>query len=350
MADDDATMKQSRSAAEAPDSGGLTLEQVGARAGVSRSTVSRVLNGQADVRPEVRERVERVIRETGYRPNQAARALASSRTGVIGLVMLADVNELFGDPYYSALVRGINAGCQEHGLVFAMFPLYGPEHDTGLLTRQIAQSFLDGVIVTASPRSEVLIAALSESGITMVVVGQPNLDREVQRIDVDNRGGMEAATVHLIDSGRSRVGFVGTHPEFSYGTARFEGFRDGLESRGQSIDDDLVSSDEPTPEGGYRGALRLLDRGVDALVSASDTMAIGVYRAIEERGLRIPADVAVASFDGLPNGPEFEPPLTTAVQPVDDVGRRAVQMLLSPGDAQPVTILPTSLLVRRSSE
>lgn len=334
---------------ELPESSGLTLEQVGARAGVSRSTVSRVLNGQGDVRPEVRERVERVIRETGYRPNQAARALASSRTGVIGLVMLADVDELFGDPYYSALVRGINSGCQDHGLVFAMFPLYGPDHDTELLTRQIAQSFLDGVIVTASPRSEALIAALSRSSITMVVVGQPNIDEGVLRIDVDNRGGMEAATHQLVASGRERIGFVGTPPEFSFGTQRFQGYRDALESRGRSVNPEWVSTEDPTIEGGFRGALALIDKGVDALVVASDTIAVGVYRAIGARRLQIPTDIAVVSFDGLPNGPTFDPTLTTVIQPVDAVGRQAVEMLMNPADAPPVTVLATTLSVRGSS-
>lgn len=331
------------------DSGGLTLEQVGARAGVSRSTVSRVLNGQGDVRPEVRERVEQVIRETGYRPNQAARALASSKTGVIGLVMLADVDELFGDPYYSALVRGINAGCQEHGLVFAMFPLYGPDHDTDLLTKQIAQSFLDGVIVTASPRSDALIGTLAEMMIDMVVVGRPHLNNDLVRVDVDNRGGMAAATAHLIEIGRSRIGFVGTHSDFSFGEERLDGYRDAMLANGRDVGVDWLARNDPTSDGGYRGAQQLIESGVDALVVASDTMAVGVYAALAANGLAIPDDVAVVSFDGLPNGPEFEPGLTTVVQPVDDVGRQAVALLRSPPDEPVATILPTTLVVRGSS-
>ena len=103
----------------------LTLETIGKLAGVSRSTVSRVLNDHPDVRPDVRTRVEAVIEKTGYLPNQAARALVSNRTGLIGLVMPADVVELFGDPYYSALVHGIREGCEETGSIFSIFPFYG---------------------------------------------------------------------------------------------------------------------------------------------------------------------------------------------------------------------------------
>lgn len=331
------------------DSISLTLEQVGERAGVSRSTVSRVLNGQGDVRPEVRERVERVIRETGYRPNHAARALASSRTGVVGLVMLADVDELFGDPYYSALVRGISGGCRDHGLVFAMFPLYGPDHDTDVLTSQIAQSFLDGVIVAASPRSEVLISALAEMPIAMVVVGNANVGADLLRVDVDNRGGMAAATQHLIASGRSRIGFVGTHSEYSFGEERLDGYRDALLSAGLELQPAWVARDDPTVDGGYRGAQQLIPLGVDGLAVASDTMALGVYTALREHGLDVPDDLAVVGFDGLPNGPQFEPPLTTVAQPVDEVGRQAVSILLDDSAPPATTVLSTTLLVREST-
>ena len=103
----------------------LTLEEIGLRAGVSRSTVSRVLNNHPDVRASVRQRVEKVIAETGFVPNQAARALVSNRNGLIGLVMLTEADELFGDPYYSALVDGIQDGCREHNLIFSIFPVLG---------------------------------------------------------------------------------------------------------------------------------------------------------------------------------------------------------------------------------
>ncbi len=326
----------------------LTLEQIGKRAGVSRSTVSRVLNDHPDVRPEVRARVEAVIEETGYLPNQAARALVSSRSGLIGLVMLTEVDELFGDPYYSALVNGIRQGCVEQGLIFSIFPVQGPEGRADILTTQIAQGFVDGVIVTAGPRSDGLISALRDRGTRLVVVGHPVDDVGLLRVDVENRAGSAAATVHLCDHGRGRIGFVGPVSEYLFGVERLEGYRDGLAAAGREIEDRLIRLDQPTSDGGYRATLALLSEHPDAIYVATDPMAAGAFRALSEHGLRIPDDVAIVGFDGLARGPQLEPSLTTVLQPVVEVGRTAVAMLADSTLDAGTVILPTMLRIGAS--
>jgi LacI family transcriptional regulator, galactose operon repressor len=327
---------------------GLTLEEIGRRAGVSRSTVSRVLNDHPDVRPEVRSRVEEVIRETGFQPNPAARALVSNRSGLTGLVMLTEVDELFGDPYYSALVNGIQKGCAEHGTIFAIFPAYGPDDSSDTLTPQIAQGFVDGVIVTAGPRSDRLISALRDRGKRMVVVGHPDDDDGIVRVDVENRAGSVAAVTHLQWHGRRRIAFVGPEPRYLYGVERLEGYREAIQAAEGTVDDRLVQRDEPVAQGGYRAALAVLTERPDAIFAATDPMAVGVYRAIAERGLRIPEDVAVVGFDGLPGEPAFTPDLTTVVQPVVDVGRAAVRLLNAGPETPALEVLPTSLRVGAS--
>lgn len=326
----------------------LTLEQIGDRAGVSRSTVSRVLNDHPDVRPEVRSRVEEVIRETGYQPNQAARALASNRTGLIGLVMLAEADELFGDPYYSALVSGIQQGCGEQGLVFAIFPVHGADRGPETLASQIAQGFVDGVIVTAGPRSEPLIAALRSQGRRMVVVGHPASDEGLMRVDVENRSGSQSAVAHLIDHGRERIGFVGPSAEYRFGVERLDGYLDALTAGGRPTDSRLVQQEESSAEGGYRATKVLLAEKPDAIFVSTDPMAKGAYDAVSEAGLAIPNDVAIVGFDGLPGGPNLQPALTTVVQPVGDVGRAAVALLAGPIKPPHVEMLPTTLRLRAS--
>jgi len=321
----------------------LTLEQIGERAGVSRSTVSRVLNDHPDVRPEVRDRVTAVIRETGYRPNQAARALVSSRTGLVGLVMVTEVDELFGDPYYSALVNGIRVGCAEHDLIFAMFPAFGPDGSSDMLSPQITQGFVDGVIVTAGPRSDQLISTLRDRGQHAVVVGHPADDRDLVRVDVENRTGSAMVVAHLCGHGHRRVGFVGPTPEHRFGAERLDGYRAALDAAGVEVDERLVHLDHPDADGGYRAATALLAERPDAIYAATEPMAEGTYRALAEHGLRIPRDVAVASFDGIPRGPRLEPALTTAVQPVFDVGRTAVDLLVGHPDPPTLVVLPTTL-------
>jgi LacI family transcriptional regulator len=321
----------------------LTLEEIGQRAGVSRSTVSRVLNGHPDVRPEVRARVEAVIQATGFQPNPAARALVSSRSGLIGLVMLTDVDELFGDPYYSALVNGIQQGCAEHGLIFAIFPVYGPDERSDALTPQITQGFVDGVIVTAGPRSDGLIAALRDRGTRMVVVGHPADDVGLLRVDVENRVGSAHAVEHLLRHGHARVGFVGATREFLFGLERLDGYRDAIVAGGRDVDPRLIRLDHPTPDGGYRATAALLEEHPDAIYVSTDPMATGAYRAIAERGLRIPDDIAIVGFDGLPRGPVLAPALTTVVQPVVEVGRAAVGLLAGEHDEPRLVLLPTTL-------
>lgn len=328
-------------------SANLTLEQIGQRAGVSRSTVSRVLNEHPDVRPEVRARVEAVIQETGYQPNPAARALVSSRSGLIGLVVLTDVDELFGDPYYSALIHGIRQGCLDHDLIFAIFPVYGVDGQDAL-TPQIAQGFVDGVIVTAGPRSERLISTLRNRGTQMVVVGHPSDDHDLLRVDVANRAGSVDAVRHLVEHGYERIGFVGATPDFLFGVERLDGYREAIGDAGRAIDTALIQLDQPTPMGGYRATRALLPERPDAIYVSTDPMAEGAYRALAEQGVRIPDDIAVVGFDGLPRGPQLDPPLTTVVQPVVEVGRTAVRLLAGDHEERQVVVLPTELRIGSS--
>ncbi|NND75890.1 MAG: LacI family DNA-binding transcriptional regulator [Ilumatobacter sp.] len=323
----------------------LTLEEIGKLAGVSRSTVSRVINGQRHVRADVRDRVEAVIAETGYLPNQAARALVSNRTGLIGLVMPTDAEELFGDPYYSALVAGIQLGCADARLIFSIFPVDGQRDEMTVLSTLVAQGFVDGLIVTAGAGSDRLITALRDRGKNMVVVGHPADDRGLRRVDVENRAGSAAAVAHLVGLGRTRVGFVGPGASYLYGRERLEGYRDALVDAGRGLEDRLVRHAEPTVEGGFEAAHALLAEDPDSVHVATDTMAVGVLRAIAERGLRVPDDVAVVGFDGFPGAPRTEPSLTTVVQPVVDVGRTAVHQLHRDQDLAELVVLPTVLRI-----
>ena len=326
----------------------LTLEEIGELAGVSRSTVSRVLNAHPHVRPEVRTRVEEVIQETGYLPNQAARALVSNRTGLIGLVMPTDVDELFGDPYYSALVHGIQEGCTETGSILSIFPVYGEHGQAVVLSTLLAQGFVDGVIVTAGPRSDRLISVLRDRGKRLVVVGHPADDGGLVRVDVENRAGTATAVAHLIGLGRDRIGYIGPTDEYIFGVERLQGYHDAMRAAGRKVDTRLVRLDEPTSAGGFGGAEALLAARPDAVHVATDTMAEGVLSAFARHGVQVPTDVAVVGFDGLPRAPHTVPVLTTIIQPATDVGRTAVHLLRDDNTTPGAVVLPTSLRIGES--
>jgi DNA-binding LacI/PurR family transcriptional regulator len=256
---------------------------------------------------------------------------------------------LFGDPYYSALVNGIRQGCVEHDLIFSIFPVFGRVGGSDVLTPQIAQGFVDGVIVTAGPRSDRVISTLRDRGKRMVVVGHPADDEGLLRVDVENRVGSAIAVAHLCAHGRQRVGFVGASSEYLFGVERLDGYREAIVADGRQVDEGLIRLDHPTVDGGYRATTSLLlAERPDAIYVSTDPMAMGAYRALEEHGLRIPDDVAIVGFDGLPRGPRMDPVLTTVVQPVVDVGRTAVE-LLAGEDVQPrLVVLPTTLRIGAS--
>jgi len=298
----------------------------------------------------VRSRVQAVIAETGYRPNPAARALVSNRSGLIGLVILTDVDELFGDPYYSELVNGIQQGCAEHDLIFTIVPVPLPTGHSDTLAPQLAQGLVDGVIVTAGPRSDPLISGLRDLGVRVVVVGHPDDGDQILRVDVENRLGSRAAVGHLIEDGYERIGFVGPTSDFRFGAERLVGYHDALIEAGRDSDDRLVRRAAPSEEGGRSATLSLLTERPDAIFAATDPMAAGAYRALAERGLNVPEDVAIVGFDGLPRQALLDPSLSTVVQPVAEVGRTAVGLLAAEGQDAKSVILPTSLRLASSCD
>ncbi len=330
----------------------LTLEDIGRMAGVSRSTVSRVINDQHSVSPDVRRRVQEIIDRTGFIPNIAARSLASNRTGVLGLVIPSRVHSLFQDPYFGMLIQGISRASNEAGTTLSLFLFETEEEELRLYPRIVASGLVDGVILTASRMGDPLQTRLIDGSIPFVMVGRPDNQDKVSYVDPDNVGGARQAAVHLCNLGYRRVGYVGAPMSTTAGITRLEGFREGLADCGNALDPELRADGDFTEASGYAAMQQLIRRGPEAVFVASDTMAVGALRALKEAGLRVPDDVGVVSFDGLPASENAVPPLTTVRQPIAETGAAAVEMLLdllSGKLTSPVSrILPTELVVRES--
>lgn len=330
----------------------LKLEDIGRMAGVSRSTVSRVVNGEGSVRPEVRRRVEEVIRETGYTPHAAARSLVSNRSGVIGLVIPSRVHSLFEDPYFARLIQGITLGSNQAGVTLSLFLFQSEEEERELYPRVVESGFLDGVIITATRMGDPLVDRMASRGLPLVMVGRPDFDH-VSYVDVDNRAGAAMAARHLVATGGVRIGMIGAPDNTTTGRDRLEGFEAAMEACGRALDPELYVPGDFSEAGGHDAMLRLLDRDVDAVFAASDTMALGALRAARERGVAVPDEVTVVGFDGFGASEKSVPPLTTIRQPVADTATRAVEMLvgLVVGDVSvPASaVLPVELVARETT-
>lgn len=329
----------------------LNLEEIGRLAGVSRSTVSRVVNGEPNVSPEAKARVEAIIRQTGYRPHAAARSLASRRTGIVGLVIPSAVETLFDDPYFGRLILGISRATNLLGTTLSLFLFNEETEERAIFPRVVSPGLVDGVIVTATRMGDPLIDLLFDEGMPFVVVGRPDPGRPVFSVDVDNRGGGRIAGAHLARHGYRRIAMIGAPLNTTAGIDRRDGFLEGLEEAGLGIDGRFTEGDW-SQRSGFEAMGRLLRESPDAVFAASDRMAVGAMRAVREAGLRCPDDVAVVSFDGLIPEDQTVPGLTSVHQPVPEVGERAARMLHGVIERQVTTpeqvVFPVELTVRAS--
>lgn len=331
----------------------MNLETIAHRCGVSRSTVSRVINNSPNVRPEVRERVLQVLKETNFQPNLAARSLAAGATHILGLVIPIGVSHLFVDPYMPLLIQGISAECNARDYSVMLW-LADPEYERRMIAQILHSGLIDGVIVSSQLVGDPLIDALVDHHFPFVVVGRVATPRPVYSVDVDNIAGACRAAEHLLSLGRSRLATI-TGPSGSPASAdRLEGYYEALRRNGLDMHPEWVDAGNFTQEGGYEAMRRLLEHQPDAVFAASDAMAQGALRAITEAGLRVPQDVALAGFDDMPFAAHMNPPLTTIHQPIELMGSMAVNLLLerlhAPDADQPERVLlPTELIVRESS-
>ncbi|MCX7976957.1 MAG: LacI family transcriptional regulator [Bellilinea sp.] len=330
----------------------LTLEDIARQAGVSRSTVSRVLNDHPNVREEVRQRVLEVIRRTGFHPNAAARTLASQRSLMLGLVLPRSVSSFFSDPYFPRLTQGVAQACNQFNYSLALFLVGSAEDEAKIYPRISRRGMLDGVLLQSGQIGDQLMERLLASNIPLVVIGRPFHADGVSFVDVDNVNAAYNAVSHLIRLGYQRIATIAGTGNSTASIDRKEGYTRALVERGRKIDPALIAEGDYTEAGGYYAMQALLPARPDAVFAASDAMALGGMRAIRDAGLRIPEDVAMVGFDDLPMAASAMPPLTTVRQPIAPLGFKAVEVLLDliENGVQPPRriIMDTELVIRDS--
>jgi DNA-binding LacI/PurR family transcriptional regulator len=326
-----------------------TLDDVAELSGVSRATVSRVING-GSVSEATRRRVVAVLEHTNYRPNVAARTLASGRSRVVGVVMHIDPHLLFQDPYFSQLLQGMSDALSEQDT--GMMLWLGNRSKEETLDRILWMGMLDGAIVTAHNLDDPLVDGLLASSLPTVLIGHRRADRTASYVDVDNVRAADTVTSHLVSLGRRRIGHITGLRRTVAGEDRLTGYRRSMDRAGLSHEGLVVDGDFNEPSG-VAGAAVLLDRGVDAIFCANDATAQGALETIGARGLRVPDDVAVAGFDDLAFAAHLDPPLTTVRQGVRQQGAEAAralfQLLQDPEGGPRRVILPTELVIRQST-
>jgi len=331
-----------------------TLEEVAQLAGVSRSTVSRVINDHPSVRPDTREQVWQAVRKSGYQPHAVARSLATNRTQIIGMVIPEAVTTLFTDPFFPLLLRGATEVCNTHRYQLLLSLFDDPDGQEEMYQRILRSGYLDGVILASASLDDPLIPNLLRDRIPFVSVGRHPNER-VHYVDVDNVAGARMAVEHLIRQGHQRIATITGRLDMTAGQDRLEGYRQTLRAHRISVEEDLIVEGDFTEGSGTVALQRLLPASPDAVFVASDIMAIGALKALRQAGRQVPQDIALVSFDDIPIASAIEPSLTTVRQPIERMGSMAIEVLLSvlEGSSEEEAsahriILPTELMIRAS--
>jgi DNA-binding LacI/PurR family transcriptional regulator len=337
----------------ASPSGRPTLEEVARVAGVSRATVSRVINGSPRVSPDVIAVVEKAIEQLDYVPNRAARSLVARATMSIALVVPEDAHRFFRDPYFADVVQGISDRLADSEYVLNL-QLTHPSSPSEKTRRYLLGGNVDGALVVSHHSGDHFLASLGRS-LPVVFGGRPLGDVANPGdyyVDVDNRSGARHGVEHLVAGGRRAIATITGPADMPASVDRELGWRDALAAAGLS--DKRLSRADFTEAGGVRAALSLVDEypDVDAIFVASDLMASGAMLALEERGLRVPQDVALVGFDNSRFATRGRVGLTTVEQPSREMGvvMADTMLRLLAGEAvERVTMLETRLVLRDSA-
>ncbi len=338
-----------------------TLRDVAAAAGVSIGTASNAFNRPDLISEGLRDRVFEAASRLGYGgPDPAARRLRTGRTGALGVIFTDRLPYAFDDEAAVLFLRGLANALENSGAGLLLIPT-SPTREEG--SRVVRGAAVDGFIVFSTPTGDPRLEAALARGLPTITVDEP-LDVPTPFIGIDDRAGAEAAGRHLVELGHRRVAVI-TFPEFARDDRtlpfdvpreRLAGYRAAL---GDDFDPDLVFTAYTNhPDTGKRllGEMLELDPMPTAVLVMSDALAAGVVRGAVEAGLRVPEDLSVIGFDGVPSAALTEPPLTTVTQPIEEKGEMTARALLAaldpeggepaPGEPPKRTILPTELLIR----
>jgi len=329
----------------------VTIVDVAHEAGVSYTTVSRVLNNKSSVKSETRERVLTAMTRLGYVVDQRARSLAGGRSQLIGL-LVHDV----GTSYTGEIIRGIDAELSAAQYDLLLYTTHRRKMKESAYVITLTRGMADGLLLVLPRDPGAYLETLRQQHFPHVLVDHRGGDEEAPAVAAANRQGAYKATEYLIELGHRRIGFITGAMDQMCAQDRLAGYKTALADCGIAFDPDLVREGNFFQPPGYTGASALLElpHPPTAIFASNDVSAFGVMEAVREHGLRIPGDVSVVGFDDIPQAAHVHPPLTTVRQPLEEMGRTATRMLLERINDPQLPIerveLPTYLVLRQSCQ
>lgn len=334
----------------------ITMADVAARAGVSKTTVSRVLNGKGELDPSTAARVRQVIDELGYVPSAGAVSLARGRTRVLGMLVPS-----MTWPWMGEVLQGVIDAVESEGYGLLLFSCNHGEESIRRFASQASAKSFDGLLVIEPEGTLDFIAGLYRGGLPVVLIDDRGHQPQFPSVGTTNREGAQSAARHLLRQGRDRPIVVSGPEDLGCTQERLAGFAEVYEQAGRPLAPGCVVDGDFTFDGGRQEVARLLKSGrllkaglgFDAVFAHNDLSAAGAIQALRDVGLRVPEDVAVVGFDDVPQALNTDPPLTTVHQPLREMGETAARVLMGHFDGEPLPdqaiVLPTTLVVRGST-
>ena len=333
-----------------------SIKDVANAAGVSTSTVSRIINENPAISAETRERVLKVMKELDYVPNSMARALSNQRAFTVTLAINADDVKSFNNPFFYEVMRGIEKVVYQKDLCLIIANMQTFIKKESILTWLINGKRTQGIILPSSLATEKNIKELNKHQFPFVVFGEPDSPEPLNWVDVNNRQGGQQAVDHLVRAGYRRIAFVSGSRRELFNKDRFLGYKDGLERNGIEFREELIAEGGNTKADGLakmRALLSLSDRP-DAVICTDNIMSLGILKAIQSAGLSVPQDVGIVSFDNFPVADLADPPLTTVDVDVYELGVQTAHMLFklidNPLSRQQQTLIATAIQPRESTK
>lgn len=332
----------------------VTISQMADALGVTKSTVSRAMNGYPDISEATQLRVKRMAEKMGYHPLSHAQAIKTGRTRSLGLVLqFADHDAQ--RPFLAEFLAGLSSGASTEGWTLTVAAT--DNHDELIETFRtiLRDGKADGFILPRALSDDPRVRLLREADVPFVLFGRQETADGCAWFDVLGEDAMRDAVLHLAELGHRRIGFINGGRQYAYAGLRARGFADGMAQAGLGIDDQLIATDAMTLEDGARAAARILDAPdpPTAIVCAVDFTALGSYRAAAERGLKIGRDLSIVGYDGIPEGAYAHPPLTTFAVDNRAAGVALATLLIRRIKGEPLdalrTTVPATFVVRSST-
>jgi len=338
---------------------GITIIDIAKKAGVSPSTVSRVIADHPRISTATKARVNKIMKELNYHPNMIARSLASKSTKIIGVVVPGMAEKAFQHPFFPELLRGIGSVAYQHKYNILISTVNSLREEKEVVTQFARGGITDGIILLTSRAQDPMVAELMKMGFPFVIIGRSESKQKINWVDNDNYTIGYDLTAHLLKQGHKKIAFLGLSPGFLVTVDRFEGYKQALHNWKIPVEDWLIVESRFVSDDGYHLMKVLWNRRPDpiqptAVVTCDDLLAFGVIRYLNEHGLKVPGDLAVAGINNVPQAAYSTPTLTSVEINAFLLGSKAVELLLTGINEEyksySRSIIPAELIVRESTQ